>query len=114
LTVDFLPVYRAVAELAESVMNESIEWVICKPKASIWSSCIKDWYFPLMDLWAIKRAAVIIGWVIPAERNSHERIQKRYGVEKVDHAPSPIKKRTFLAFLLLLGSRTTQLATVFA
>lgn len=28
LTDDFFPVYKAVAELAESVMNESIEWVI--------------------------------------------------------------------------------------
>ena len=28
LTLDFLPVYRAVAELAESVIKESIEWVI--------------------------------------------------------------------------------------
>jgi hypothetical protein len=30
------PVLRAVAELAESVMNESIEWIIWYPKLSIW------------------------------------------------------------------------------
>lgn len=63
-------------------MKESMEWVIwlrsiinfgiyfngknthC-PRLSISSICISDWYFPLMDLWAIRRAAVIIGWVMP-------------------------------------------------
>lgn len=86
-TVLFFPVNKAVAEFAESVMNESMEcgiWlgdtssgseqlvvIIAQlqhtyiPLASIWSNCIKLWYRPLTVLWPMRRAAVIIDWVIP-------------------------------------------------
>jgi hypothetical protein len=92
LTVLLCPEYSAVAELALSVMKESKECVIWCPSMGNLSMAMFVWYFPLMDLWAIKRAAVIMLVVMP----------------------SPMKRIRFLALRLLFTAGTTQFATVFS